>query len=125
MKEWFKDWFEFVAPYYKRHWKAYSSGIGTLILTFGALAAWDLLKDPYVELDDATKTVALCVGAAFDSFGVRLDERKADTIKYGRWSSKGAYGYVAQWKGELGDTCLLYTSPSPRDGLLSRMPSSA
>ena len=26
---------------------------------------------------------------------------------------------------ELLDTCLLYTSPSPRDGLLSRMPSSA
>ena len=25
----------------------------------------------------------------------------------------------------MGDTCLLYTSPSPRDGLLSRMPSSA
>ena len=25
----------------------------------------------------------------------------------------------------LGGTCLLYTSPSPRDGLLSRMPSSA
>ena len=25
----------------------------------------------------------------------------------------------------LGDICLLYTSPSPRDGLLSRMPSSA
>ena len=26
---------------------------------------------------------------------------------------------------ELSETCLLYTSPSPRDGLLSRMPSSA
>ena len=25
----------------------------------------------------------------------------------------------------LVDTCLLYTSPSPRDGLLSRMPSSS
>ena len=25
----------------------------------------------------------------------------------------------------VGDDCLLYTSPSPRDGLLSRMPSSA
>ena len=25
----------------------------------------------------------------------------------------------------LNDVCLLYTSPSPRDGLLSRMPSSA
>ena len=33
------------------------------------------------------------------------------------------------WTGEFGRTpdnnCLLYTSPSPRDGLLSRMPSSA
>ena len=26
---------------------------------------------------------------------------------------------------ELSSSCLLYTSPSPRDGLLSRMPSSA
>ena len=26
---------------------------------------------------------------------------------------------------DVGYTCLLYTSPSPRDGLLSRMPSSA
>ena len=26
---------------------------------------------------------------------------------------------------ELSKSCLLYTSPSPRDGLLSRMPSSA
>ena len=28
-------------------------------------------------------------------------------------------------KGRNPKTCLLYTSPSPRDGLLSRMPSSA
>ena len=28
------------------------------------------------------------------------------------------------WRNQLRD-CLLYTSPSPRDGLLSRMPSSA
>ena len=26
---------------------------------------------------------------------------------------------------DMSDPCLLYTSPSPRDGLLSRMPSSA
>ena len=31
---------------------------------------------------------------------------------------------AAQFR-ELSQTCLLYTSPSPRDGLLSRMPSSA
>ena len=29
-----------------------------------------------------------------------------------------------EW-GEVNKPCLLYTSPSPRDGLLSRMPSSA
>ena len=37
--------------------------------------------------------------------------------------------FAAIVKGFLGiglpATCLLYTSPSPRDGLLSRMPSSA
>ena len=35
---------------------------------------------------------------------------------------------VVRWhqtEGAMGYTCLLYTSPSPRDGLLSRMPSSA
>ena len=32
---------------------------------------------------------------------------------------------VKQALAEQGSVCLLYTSPSPRDGLLSRMPSSA
>ena len=32
---------------------------------------------------------------------------------------------VARELEHLGRDCLLYTSPSPRDGLLSRMPSSA
>ena len=31
----------------------------------------------------------------------------------------------SKFDGHYLDTCLLYTSPSPRDGLLSRMPSSA
>mgnify|MGYP003298609534 CR=1 FL=1 len=34
------------------------------------------------------------------------------------------FGYV-EYHGDNLDSCLLYTSPSPRDGLLSRMPSSA
>ena len=34
-------------------------------------------------------------------------------------------GFIDSAKAESLDTCLLYTSPSPRDGLLSRMPSSA
>ena len=49
--------------------------------------------------------------------------------KYG-----GAYGVTKGMLEEFGEArirdtpisdCLLYTSPSPRDGLLSRMPSSA
>ena len=34
-----------------------------------------------------------------------------------------AFVVLALWT--FGKACLLYTSPSPRDGLLSRMPSSA
>ena len=37
--------------------------------------------------------------------------------EYSAWDS-------ISWS-EYRETCLLYTSPSPRDGLLSRMPSSA
>ena len=32
---------------------------------------------------------------------------------------------ITGFRIEYGGCCLLYTSPSPRDGLLSRMPSSA
>ena len=32
---------------------------------------------------------------------------------------------LRRWSKSLLSPCLLYTSPSPRDGLLSRMPSSA
>ena len=46
--------------------------------------------------------------------------------------STGARGFQVQCKNAVNDAinyvnqrCLLYTSPSPRDGLLSRMPSSA
>ena len=34
-------------------------------------------------------------------------------------------GQTWRHQTELNNDCLLYTSPSPRDGLLSRMPSSA
>ena len=38
--------------------------------------------------------------------------------------AQGAKVYISSRKADVCD-CLLYTSPSPRDGLLSRMPSSA
>ena len=64
-----------------------------------------------------------------------------------RWATFDCYGTLVDWPGGVRETmldvwpdadgaallesymriepCLLYTSPSPRDGLLSRMPSSA
>ena len=41
-------------------------------------------------------------------------------LKKLKWGNSVVFAIVA-----LGYCCLLYTSPSPRDGLLSRMPSSA
>ena len=52
--------------------------------------------------------------------GVRSLE--ADKYKYG-FDSDIEQEFAP--KGLNEDICLLYTSPSPRDGLLSRMPSSA
>ena len=52
----------------------------------------------------------------------------------GRWMSEGQFDNMRPHVDgpdpvdeslDTWDTCLLYTSPSPRDGLLSRMPSSA
>ena len=68
--------------------------------------------------------------------------RVSKVTKGGRTFSLAAIVVVGDGKGIIGyglgrsndtstaitkgtDACLLYTSPSPRDGLLSRMPSSA
>ena len=50
--------------------------------------------------------------------GTRLTLGDVATIQDGFVETSGYARY-------MGQPCLLYTSPSPRDGLLSRMPSSA
>ena len=45
------------------------------------------------------------------------------TISFEAW--KDLWNQSGQWANRGRERCLLYTSPSPRDGLLSRMPSSA
>ena len=44
---------------------------------------------------------------------------------YGGFWWKRSFELGTQFRGQGGGTCLLYTSPSPRDATLSRMPSSA
>ena len=60
------------------------------------------------------KTEQLCKG-----FTPSEDLKKKEAAMH---ESKKAYDNQLS---EVMKTCLLYTSPSPRDGLLSRMPSSA
>ena len=57
-----------------------------------------------------------------------------DFSRYGSWQQshpeiicgiKRGFSFFKHYPGKDFNTCLLYTSPSPRDGLLSRMPSSA
>ena len=53
-------------------------------------------------------------------FGQFRDQVVADLTEFG--SAVGRSSFELE---EMASSCLLYTSPSPRDGLLSRMPSSA
>ena len=60
--------------------------------------------------------------ALLDLFKQVTQEEEFDSIKIGLASPEK----IRSWSyGEVKKPCLLYTSPSPRDGLLSRMPSSA
>ena len=65
--------------------------------------------------------------ATADPEGFWADAAKdIDWIKPADKVFDGSQGVYGRWfTGAVVNTCLLYTSPSPRDGLLSRMPSSA
>ena len=52
------------------------------------------------------------------------DLRSGSTRKWWDVPPENIYAFALYIFGQL-NRCLLYTSPSPRDGLLSRMPSSA
>ena len=55
-----------------------------------------------------------------ENMGIQTD---LDALEVENWGfNSGPYHDILT---RTGYTCLLYTSPSPRDGLLSRMPSSA
>ena len=70
--------------------------------------------------DDPQPNYPTGQGGAYASGGYGA---QSPTGGYGAQSPTGGYG--AGTPTGQATTCLLYTSPSPRDGLLSRMPSSA
>ena len=78
---------------------------------------------PAAQLDSETTLFILYTsGSTGKPKGIRHT-----TAGYNIWTKK-TFEWVFDWKPEdvyWCTACLLYTSPSPRDGLLSRMPSSA
>ena len=87
-----------------------------LLRTRGYVKALDQLIAPGEGDQDASVSLQLTPAQARDLIVLRDLWRSLDgkSIKYG-----------LRQKGVDIRICLLYTSPSPRDGLLSRMPSSA
>ena len=60
--------------------------------------------------------------------GMEGDDREEITARFNAFWNWMATNGELDWRTDrlaVFWTCLLYTSPSPRDGLLSRMPSSA
>ena len=75
---------------------------------------------PYTAIKGDTGNVKLECSAAGKAFAA--EEISAQVL---RKLCDDAASYLGDTVTKAVITCLLYTSPSPRDGLLSRMPSSA
>ena len=82
------------------------------------------------ETNDEGVWVPLKYTGAYGTAGYHLDGSDSSDLgedfsgNNNDWSSSGLTA-VDQMSDSPTNNCLLYTSPSPRDGLLSRMPSSA
>ena len=80
-----------------------------------------------VRMNDIAKAAGVSRQAIYLHFKSQADLMIA-TVQFGD-QLQGAATLVEPWRKAVGvdklDTCLLYTSPSPRDLSTSRMPSSA
>ena len=83
-----------------------------------------------LKFGDATNDTAKSAYISSEVFGAEIqdDGAQIDGSSGGSNNLAGvmvSYNTLDKEDSDLFHTCLLYTSPSPRDGLLSRMPSSA
>ena len=60
-----------------------------------------------------------------EKYGPTADQRIRTLHEQSKVAAAADGDKQAAFTADLAKSCLLYTSPSPRDGLLSRMPSSA
>ena len=74
------------------------------------------LKDVKVEFKKDT---------ALDVSDISIEGKQGEILNIPRWAANVLESEKYVEIQDVDMLCLLYTSPSPRDGLLSRMPSSA
>ena len=98
----------------------------TKIMT--AIIAFDLIRSGDLNLDEkflVSENAWRLSSAGYSSMFIMVgDEVSVENLLKGIIIASGNDACVALAEGIAG-TCLLYTSPSPRDATLSRMPSSA
>ena len=79
------------------------------------------LEDILADAESVGVKKFLCIGASKGEDSCRIAS-ELSTKHENIWASIGVHPHDA---GKTDLACLLYTSPSPRDATLSRMPSSA
>ena len=80
-----------------------------------------LPQQPYMLLGTLREQV--CYPNSQDDFDYDEINKALDKVGLSQLTKDHNVNEIKDWTRVL--SCLLYTSPSPRDGLLSRMPSSA
>ena len=91
---------------------------------------WHTFFQPFIEYGFMRRALVVCLALSVSTtaLGVFLQLRRmslmGDALSHAILPGV-AVGYLLSGMSLLAMSCLLYTSPSPRDGLLSRMPSSA
>src|SRR5665647_1464552 len=114
------DWWQVIFnpsfPYHFTH-MLLASGLTASFVVAG-LSAWRLLRAPADASALRTLRTGIVIAAVIAPLQIFAgDQHGLNTLAH---QPAKIAAMEALW-----NTCLLYTSPSPRDGLLSRMPSSA
>ena len=103
------------------------AGIQTLALGYGGMTLPNTYRTATEEYDGSTwSTQSATMGTGIRQFGGTGATASGALAFGGESAATATLGTTEEYNKSLNTlTCLLYTSPSPRDGLLSRMPSSA
>ena len=89
-------------------------------------AQFDGLKDKLIACRAEVLAEVLVEDAQLDADGTKIpDEKQPLDAQFLEMPERMLDAYQSDRENSELGRCLLYTSPSPRDGLLSRMPSSA